>query len=209
MNACLVDQMPPLPPPTEPPTLPPLQPGPRFARSITLAALPTAITCTRLFVASTLQRWDARFLEADAELLAVELVRHSIQACGVTDEHVRLSDLDELNVIHVRLLGFERTIGVEVWDNVPQPARLPANNPNEELHGLALVDARAKNWGSAVTPHGRVTWTELDFYDRTSAGLPIRRRRSSPYPRPPANAEMHSSHDVDFLRKVRESLDRL
>jgi len=147
MNALLVDLMPPLPPPTEPPLMPPVRPGPRFIRSITFAALPTAITCTRLFVASTLQLWGARFLEADAELLAVELVRHSIQACGVTDERVRLSDLEYLNVIHVRLLGFECTIGIEVWDNVTEPVQLPDHH-GYELHGLSLVDARAKNWGS-------------------------------------------------------------
>jgi hypothetical protein len=161
MNALLADEMAPLPPPTEPPSMPPLQPGPRFARSLTLAALPTAITCTRLFVASTLQLWGARFLEADAELLAVELDRHSIQACGVMDEYVRLYELDDLNVIQVRLLGFERSIGIEVWDKVTEPAQLPEHH-DYELHGLSQVDARAKNWGSALAQHGRVTWAELD-----------------------------------------------
>lgn len=183
--------------------------GPRFIRSITFAALPTAITCTRLFVASTLGHWGARFLEADAELLAVALVRHSVQACGVTDERVRLYELDDLNVIHVRLLGFERTIGIEVWDTATQPARLPAHTPTADLHGLALVDAHAKNWGSILTPHGRVTWAELDVYDRTHAGLPIRTRRRSPYPRQLASTEDRPERDVDFLRRVRDGLDRL
>lgn len=209
MNALLVDQMTPLPPPTEPPTLPPPQPGPRFARSITFAALPTAITCTRLFVASTLQLWGARFLEADAEFLAVELVRHSVQACGVTDEHVRLYELDDLNVIHVRLLGFERSIGIEVWDNATEPARLTAQAENEELHGLALVDAYAKNWGSALSSHGRVTWAELNIYDHTPAGLPIRARKPSPYPRPASNGQERPERDIDFLRRIRNGLDGL
>lgn len=146
--------------------LPP-RPEPRFTRSIDFAALPTAITCTRLFVASTLERWGARFIEADAELLAVELVRHSVEACGVIDEDVRLSELDELTVIHVRLLGFERTIGIEVWDNAEQPARRSRHDQQGELHGLGLVDARAKNWGSSVTLRGRVVWAELDVYERT------------------------------------------
>jgi hypothetical protein len=43
MNALAIDQM--------PSVLLPCQPMPRFLRSIDFAALPTAITCTRLFVA--------------------------------------------------------------------------------------------------------------------------------------------------------------
>src|SRR5690242_17357186 len=111
MNALAVDQMTLLLPPTGTPPLPDAPRPPRFERSIDLAALPTAILCTRLFVASTLQRWGVRFLEEDAEMLAVELVRHSIQSCGVMDEEVRLSALEEVSVIRLRLLGFERTIG--------------------------------------------------------------------------------------------------
>jgi hypothetical protein len=208
MNALAVDEMPPLPPPTEMPSMPAQpRPGPRFTRSVDFAALPTAISCTRLFVASTLQRWGARFLEADAELLAIELVRHSVQACGVIDPDVRMYELEYLNVIHVRLLGFERTIGIEVWDNAREPATLPAyDNREGELHGLCLVNARAKDWGSAVTPRGRVVWAELDVYERTAAGLPVRTRRPTPYPRPAANMAPQPAQDMDFLRRVRDGL---
>lgn len=209
MNALLVDQMASLLPPTEVPALPPPPLGPRFARSIDFAALPSAISCTRLFVASTLERWGARFIEADAELLAVELVRHSVEACGVMDEDVRLSELDHLNVIHVRLLGFARTIGIEVWDNADEPARRPRHDQEGELHGLGLVDGRANNWGSSVTPEGRVMWAELDVYERTSAGLPIRSRRPTRHPRPPESAGDHPSKDPDFLRRVRDGLEGL
>jgi hypothetical protein len=68
----VVDELPSLPPPTVPPGLPASPRPPWYERSIDLAALPTAILCARLFVASTLQRWGARFMEADAEVLAVE-----------------------------------------------------------------------------------------------------------------------------------------
>src|SRR5262249_32583536 len=93
MNALAVDEMTSLP-------LPTMLPEPArplwFERFIDLAALPTALLCARLFVASTLQRWGARFLEADAELLAVELVRHSVATCGVIDEGVRLAELEDV-----------------------------------------------------------------------------------------------------------------
>jgi hypothetical protein len=211
MNALLLaDQMSELPPPTEVPVTPsPPRPEPRFARSIDFAALPTALPCTRLFVASTLQRWGARFLEADAELLAVELVRHSVQTCGVIDDDVRLYELDHLNVIQVRLLGFERTIGIEVWDDATTPAALSAQHQEGELRGLGLIDARAKDWGSALTPHGRVTWAALNVYERAASGLPIRTRRPTPYPRPQTDVEEHRLQDADFLRRVRDGLEGL
>lgn len=209
MNALLLaDQMSNLPPPTEVPAMPsPPRPEPRFVRSIDFAALPTALPCTRLFVASTLTQWGARFLEADAEVLAVELVCHSVETCGVTTG-VPLYALDHLNLIRVRLLGFARTIGIEVWDNADKAAALP-NNQESGLHGLALVDARAKDWGSAVTPHGRVTWAALDVYDRAASGLPIRVRRSTPYPRTTANAVEDPARDIQLLQRLRDGLEGL
>src|SRR5262249_55899254 len=157
---------------------------------------PTALPCTRLFVASTLTLWRARFLEADAEVLAVELVRHSVETCGVT-EPVPLYALDQLNLIRVRLLGFARTIGIEVGDNADKPAVLP-NDQEAEPHGLALIDARTKDWGSAVTPHGRVTWAALNVYHRTASGLPIRVRRPRPDPRAAGPAVEHPARDIEL-----------
>ena len=123
-------------------------------------------------MASTLQRWEARFLEADAELLAVELVRHSLQACGVMDEHVRLSQLERVNIIRVRLLGFERSIRIELWDNATEPALVSKYDQGDELNGLALLAARVKNCDSCVTPRGRVTWAELNIYERNARAKP-------------------------------------
>jgi hypothetical protein len=208
MSALAVDEMTLLPPPTVPPTLPEPPRPPRFEQSIDLAALPTALLCTRLFVASTLQRWGARFLEADAELLAVELVRHAVETCGVADEDVRLCELDALTIIRVRLLGFERTIDIEVWDSATELARLPTHPKEGELRGLGLVDARAKDWGSAVTPGGRVVWAELDVYERTRAELPRRAPRRS-FPRPPVGTGAGLLPDVDLLRRVRDGLSEL
>jgi hypothetical protein len=184
----LADQVPVLP-------LPP-RPGPRFTRSIDFAALPTAITCTRLFVASTLHLWGAQSRQADAELLAVALVRHSVHACGVMDANVRLYEFDHVNLIHVRLVGFDRSIGIAVWDTMTEPADMP---------GLALVDARATDWGSALTPQGRVTWAELAVYERTQAGLPRRTCKPSPQPRSISSWPM-PQHDLDFLHRVRNGI---
>lgn len=206
MNALLLTDP---PPPTEVPVMPLSPwPEPHFMRSIDFAALPSAISCTRLFVASTLERWGARFLEADAELLAVEVVRHSVETCGVMND-VQLYQLDHLNVIQVRLLGFAQTIGIEVWDNADEPAAPPEHYQEGELQGLGLVDARAADWGSSLTPWGRVVWVELDVYERTASGLPVRTRRPTPHPRPPENAAEHAVQNVEFLRQVRDGLERL
>jgi hypothetical protein len=208
MSALAVDEMTPLPPPTVPPALPEPPRPPRFERSIDLAALPTALVCTRLFVASTLLRWGARFLQTDAELLAVELVRHAVETCGVADEDVRLCELDELAIIRVRLLGFERTIGIEVWDSATEPARLPTHPQDGELRGLGLVDVRARGWGSAITPGGRVVWAELDVYERTKAALP-RRTPGRSFPPSPAGTQACPPLDLDLLRRVRDGLSEL
>jgi hypothetical protein len=177
----LADQASDLPSPTEMVPMPlPHRPEPRFSRSIDFAALPTAIMCTQMFVASTLRLWGAQFIEADTEVLAVELVRHSVQTCGVVDPDVRLSALDDLTVIHLRLLCFERTIGIEVWDKAETPARMPKHDSEGESHGLGLVDARARGWGSSITPQGRVVWAELDIFERTTADSPLSQRKSSP-----------------------------
>jgi hypothetical protein len=204
----LADQMSELPPPTEVPAMPSSpRPEPRFSRSILFAALPSAISCTRLFVASTLGRWGARFLEADAELLAVELVRHSVETCGVIDD-VPLYELEQLNVIRVWLLGFAQSIGIEVWDNATEPAALP-NYQEGKLRGLALVEARAKDWGSTITPQGRVTWAEPEVYERGAAGLPVRMPRPAPYPRASATTGEQPSPDIEFLQRLREGLEGL
>lgn len=142
----------------------------------------------------------------DIHMPAIPL--EGVQTCGVM-EAVPLYELDYLNVIRVRLLGFARTIGIEVWDSADQPAVLPASYQDVELQGLALVDARAKDWGSAVTPNGRVTWAALDVYDRAASGLPIRTPRPTAYPRPSEGVEDRRSQDADFLRRLRDGLEGL
>jgi hypothetical protein len=106
--------------------------------------------------------WGARAIEADAELLAVELVRYSIQTCSATTESMRRYEPDHLHIIQVRLLGFKRTISIEVWDTTMEPVGRPARH--SRLQGLGLVNARAKDWGSSFTPQGRVLWCELDVF---------------------------------------------
>jgi hypothetical protein len=182
--------------------------APRFFDSLDLVALSTAVSCACVFVAATMRSWNAGFIEHQAVTLTRELTTQAVTATGYTKPD--WYHQEHLSFITVRVFGFKERIGIEVWDNMTEPATLPASdNLQRELHGLGLVEARAKDWGSAVTPQGRVTWAALDVYERTRTGLPIRTRKPTPYPRPPARHEDHPSRDVDFLRRVRDGIERL
>lgn len=200
MTAFALDLHDHLPSLTEVPSLMPEQP--RFVRSLDLVALPSAVTVARLFVASTLHHWRARFIEPDVELVVAELVRHSVVTSGVGDDWL---DAEYLDFVVVRLVAYERSIVIEVWDTMTEPIELSEHDQITEPTGLALVDARAKNWGFEHVPRGRVVWAELDVYERSAIGLPKRpakrRHRRDTLEEP--------VHDHDFLERILDGLRRL
>ena len=73
---------------------------PRFLDSLGLVALPTAIPVVRMFIADTLRRWHALFIEDHMEAVAVELVSLSIEATRPA-EGTSWTDITELNPITV------------------------------------------------------------------------------------------------------------
>ncbi|HEX5120060.1 MAG TPA: ATP-binding protein [Pseudonocardiaceae bacterium] len=168
-----------------------------------LVALPTAVSCARLFTRYTLSNWRASFVMADALVVVEELVCLAVQQTGVTDPATRWTELPALNLLTVRLLGYEGRIRVEVWDSTGEPAALPDTETYENLTGLHLVDVTAHDWGSSVQPRGRVTWADLLVYPHTESGLPIRRRRRT------VPAEPAELVDEGLLRRVRDGLDGL
>src|ERR1700730_14468036 len=110
------------------PGRPEMREKPRLFDDLGLVALPTAISCARLFVKYTLDNWRASsFVVADAMTITGELVALSVQETGILDDKVVWSELDYINRIVVRLLGFSRHIVIEVWDAATQPAALPAD----------------------------------------------------------------------------------
>jgi hypothetical protein len=174
-----------------------------------LVALPTAITCARLFVTYTLDSWElSSFVLADALVVATELVTLAVEETGVADDVVRWSELEQLNSIVVRLLGFPNHVVIEVWDVANEPMTLPDEELPPFPEGLQLVDITASKWGSHATRRGRVTWAELAVHARTESGLPIRRRKTPP---PPAHDDAAAAPtiDDDLLRRVRDGLKAL
>jgi hypothetical protein len=180
---------------------------PRFVDALDLVALPTAVPVARMFIADTLHRWHALFIEEHMEPLAVELVTLSVKATSPA-EGTSWNDIVELNPIRLRMLGYERHIVFEVTDAHDKALLLPANRNIDESTGLGLVDALAYRWGSFVTPQGRVIWAELSVYERTEAGLPKRNRRPSPALQGSAVQPAHAT-DPELLRRVRDGLENL
>lgn len=148
---------------------------PKLFDALTLAALPTAVSCARMFTRYTLTNWGATFVLADALIVTGELVAAAVRDTGIADPDVRWLEITDVNVISVCLLGYAEHIVVVVWDDHPERAVLPPRMPGRTPRGLHLVDVTARRWGSACTQHGRLTWAELAVHDRTESGLPIRR----------------------------------
>ena len=178
---------------------------PRLFDDLGLVALPTAVTCARIFTQYTLTNWGTSpFVVADALVVVTELVSTAVQETGILDDVVVWSELDYINRIVIRLLGFPRHIIIEVWDAATEAAVLPADEPNAELAGLHLVDATANRWASTASQRGRLTWAEIAVYDRTESGLPIRPRKH--LTRPVMSAPFV---DEEVLRRVRDGLNNL
>jgi hypothetical protein len=68
----------------------------------------------------------ARSILLDAVFVTEELVTSTVKATGVTDEHVRWTEVTRINFfITVHLLGREDSIRIKVWDSSPNLQLLP------------------------------------------------------------------------------------
>jgi len=142
---------------------------PRLRRSdqISLAAVLTAVGCSRLFVRHVLERW--RILQdhiETAELLTSELVTNAVQATGILESHPLYGDIyADVKLIGIRLLLFEHSIVIEVWDTSPKPPKLRSQIPNAEGgRGLFLVESISTRWSYYYPRNeGKVVWCELSL----------------------------------------------
>jgi hypothetical protein len=156
---------------------------PRFTDQLDLAAMPTASSCARLFTKFTLTRWGAAVLLDDATLIVAELVTNAVAATGITIPDPPWSQLTHLNLINLRILGFQSTIVFEVGDVEPKmPTRGAADPYDESGRGLSIVQSLASRWGHYPAGKGKVVWAELPVSNRTSTG---QYRQLGSAPRPP------------------------
>jgi hypothetical protein len=165
--------------PEVPPRLPAaqLRERPRLQASINLVALPSAVTVARLFVASTLRRWGALFIEPEMASVATELVATAIDETGPGT--VDWAEIRVLNPITVNLVGYPRHILIEVADVHPYETPAPGGIGIEKGLGHPVVDAPSRR-GAYPAPWGRVVWAEFAVRERTEAGTPQRVHKLPP-----------------------------
>jgi hypothetical protein len=178
---------------------------PERSESLTLAALPTAISSARSFVVSTLERWRAPLAIGDAVLLVEEMVANAVRTTGVVDPAIQWKWLTHLELLGIRLVGLRRSIGIEVWDadRYPSDQLSPDNTVDSSL--LAVLKSTAHQWGTIPAGRGKIVWAEMPVYERAGSGLPLRRRVPSPRP----CTSVPEVHDLGLLQRVRDGLNDL
>ena len=132
---------------------------------LSLAALLSAVACSRLFVRHVFTRWHIpEEQREDAELLTSELVTNAVRATGITEPRPSDSAVHaDVKLIGIRLLQFEHGMVIEVWDTSPElPVLRTAGHDTEHGRGLQLVDALSARWGHYYARiGGKVVWCEL------------------------------------------------
>jgi anti-sigma regulatory factor (Ser/Thr protein kinase) len=136
---------------------------PRAVTGLALAAVPTAVRCSRMFVQSCLREWGLPALAEDSELVVSELVTNAVRATGVTDTAPRWSQLAKLATIEVRLALFERSLLIAIWDNETTPPVLRDHEADSENgRGLSIVAALSEQWDYFLpATGGKYVWAEL------------------------------------------------
>jgi anti-sigma regulatory factor (Ser/Thr protein kinase) len=180
---------------------------PQAVTGLALAAVPSAVRCSRMFVNSCLRQWGLPSLTDDSEVVVSELVTNAVTATGVTEAEPRWSQLAGLATIHVRVMLFEGSIVIAVWDRNPAPPVLRQSAPDSENgRGLSIVAALCQRWDYFLLDGGgKCIWAELAIQPDAlaSAGLPRRVPASS------GVRAAESRTDPALLRRVHEGLKNL
>jgi hypothetical protein len=176
---------------------------PRFTDQLDLAAVPTAVSCAQMFVEAVLIKWGAGSLFDQARGVVTDLVATAVESTGVTETDIRWWEIEYLNLIKVRILGFDASIVIEVWDSDTEPPISKASS--RDVHRWNYFHPRTG---------GKVVWCEMELPQRSNAPnytreppipLPRRKRRPQPGPSHPVATE----RNPELLRRVIEGLRKL
>lgn len=178
----------------------------REVRKLTLAAVPSAVGCTRLLVQHALTRWQLDEHRATAiEGAACALVSHAVETTGVIEKLPTYNKIfDCLTLIKVRLvLEPDRAI-IEVWDSGSAP-------PAESLARQPVI-AASDAWGFDLPARQhRVVWCVLpnsgESNSEEAALLP--RRMPRRVPRMEGKRPAQATRDPRILRRVLDGLRKL
>lgn len=106
------------------------------------------VRVARRYVTDALQNWEHSPLADTIELLLSELVTNAVV-------HAQSAPL-----VSVRLLPDR--VHVEVTDGDPSGVQaLPSSTTRSSGRGLAIIEALAMGWGTALLPHGKVVWFDV------------------------------------------------
>ncbi|MDX3840054.1 MULTISPECIES: ATP-binding protein [Streptomyces] len=141
------------------------QPHLMYATSLRLAAVPSAVSCSRMFVQQTLQRWKVPSYIDVAELVVSELVTNAVKMTGVTDPQPKWTAIKAEHVIGVQLRIIDARLYVEVWDrSTDTPVKKKPDDDTEGGRGLVLIEALTERW-DVYRPEagGKVVWAEVSL----------------------------------------------
>jgi hypothetical protein len=168
-------------------------PRPRAVSDLTLAATSTAANVGVLFLQYTLEEWGRPDVVSNGKALLSEMITQAVTLTGVPNPSPRWADLDNLTLLHVRLMLFEQEVVIQVADRHRKP---PTPSP--------FFRALSKRWHFYPTPVGRVVSCALDLPQLTEHGLPKRKPPPVPRERPP-----RSVVDRELLQRVLKGLEDL
>lgn len=143
----------------------PRQPHQLFTTSIRLAAVPSAVPCSRMFVRAVLGRWKlSDYIEA-AELAMSELATNAVKMTGFTEAEPKSWEITAQHVIGVQLRTLGTSLFLEVWDgSTTVPVTKNPDAVAQGGRGMRIISMLAKQW-DVYRPSvgGKVVWAELDL----------------------------------------------
>jgi hypothetical protein len=136
-----------------------MRPWPLFSALGPIGALPTAPGLAREFTAMALGGWGlARVNDLGdlSSLVVSELATNVVLLATGADGNPQYQADGRLTELWLRLMSDRALLQVEVWDNLPASAGVPAlcHPGAEEEHGrgLALVNELSHSWGYDQIP---------------------------------------------------------
>ncbi|NEA56401.1 ATP-binding protein [Streptomyces sp. SID13666] len=172
--------------------------------SLQLAALPTAVVCSRMFIRHVLRCWELPDLVDAAELVTSELVTNAVKATGVIKPNPSWTDLEKVPLINVRITAHGDGVSIQIWDvSLERPLQPEAGTDGETEggRGLFIVRCIARKIGHFYPRSGgKVVWAELALEARVP---PLPRRASKP------STIQLPLPDPDLLRKLLAGLQAL
>lgn len=103
----------------------------------------------------------------------------------------------------MRLLLFERSVVLAVWDRNPAaPVLGDPETDSENGRGLSIVTALCERWDYLPVQDGKCVWAELAIQPDALASVKLPRRPHGS----PTTLVPEPGVDLDLLRRVRQAL---